>query len=152
MFRNILLSVLVSLSVVPQTSSSRYHPDYAWDRTGGQGKLWLSWNPERREGFTYGYLWAYHKAFSAACLAYFDASPPPTMTLNLADSPLQRCKLREPDYSKGPDYYEAAITAFYEKYPSDADLPISWLFLAFSDSENKTPEQIHSAWARHAHP
>ncbi len=151
MFRNILL-VLASLGILCQSSSSQYHPDYVWDRTGGQGKLWLSWSPERRQGFAYGYLWAYHKAFRAACAAYFNASPPPEMTLNLADSPLQKCNLREPDYSKGPDYYQTAITAFYEKYPTDTDVPIAWLFLAFSDSENKSPEQIHRAWAKHDHP
>lgn len=154
MFRKILLLALVlaSLDALSQTSSSQYHPDYVWDRTGGQGKLWLSWSPERRLGFTEGYIWAYQRGFSDACVAYFDASPPPKMTLDLADSPLQKCKLREPSYSKVHGYYEAAVTAYYEKYHSNVDLPIPWLFLAFSDSENKGPEEIHRAWSKHEHP
>lgn len=152
MFRNMLLVILVWLTVQPQTSPSQYHPAYVWDRTGGQGNLWLSWSPERRLGFTEGYIWAYQRGFSDACVAYFDASPPLTMTLDLANSPLQKCKLRQPSWAKAHDDYQKAVTAYYEKYPSDVDLPIPWLFLAFSDSENKKPEEIHRAWARNEHP
>jgi hypothetical protein len=56
-----------------------------------------------------------------------------------------------PTYSKGHPFYEAAVTAYYEKYPSDVDLPITWLFLAFSDQEHKSPEEIHRAWSDHHH-
>ena len=151
MFRNILL-VLISLNVLAQTSSSSYRPAYVWDRTRGQGKLWLSWSPERRLGFTQGYLWAYHKGFREACVVYFDTSPPPTIILG-EETPLQKCNVRELHYPYIFDHNEAKITAYYEKYPSDVDLPITWLFQAFSDSENKTPEEIHSAWAHsHNHP
>jgi hypothetical protein len=151
MLRNVLW-VLVSLNVLFQTSPSQYHPDYIWDRTGGQGKLWLSWSPERRQGFSRGYLWAYHVGFRQACVAYFEANPPEGFHTLLEDSPDHKCMLRELHYSKGPDDYAAQVTTFYEKYPADVDLPIAWLFQAFSDSENKGPEEIHRAWSKHAHP
>jgi hypothetical protein len=85
-------------------------------------------------------------------LAYFNASPPTWMTLDLAKSPLQKCNLRCARYSKDYLFYEAAITAYYEKYRGDVDLPIRWLFLAFCDQEHKTPEEIHRAWSKHRHP
>jgi len=137
------------LLVFCEASSGQYHPPYVHDPTPAEGKLWLSWSLERRQGFTRGYLWAYGATFSQACVAYFDASPPKAMTLDLAQSPLQKCMLRELNYSKDPDYYETQITAYYRRYPTDLDVPIIWLFQAFCDSENKTPEQMHSAWARH---
>lgn len=149
MFRTILL--FVSLGVLLQGWPPNYHPNYVWDRTGGQGKLWLSWSPERRQGFSGGYLWAYDVGFRQACLAYFTASPPKSMTLDLKDSPLQKCAVRELQYSKGPDRYAALITDYYEKYPDDVDLPITWLFQAFSEQENKSPEEIHRAWSNHHH-
>ena len=151
MFRNIILAV-VSVGLLSQIPLSKYHPDYVWDRTRGEGKLWLSWTPERRLGFTEGYIWAYQNGFSNGCVAYFEASPPPHMTLDLSESPLQKCKLREPGYSKAHSYYEEEVTAYYKKYPGDVDFPIPWLFLAFSDSENKSLEEIHRAWAKHDHP
>ncbi len=145
------LRFLVLLAVC-QVSSGQYHPPYMRDPTPGQGKLWLSWSVERRRGFTLGYLWGYGPAFRQACVAYFHANPPKTMTLDLTQSPLQKCMLCRLNYSKSADYYEAQITAYYKRYPTDLDLPIIWLFQAFCDSENKTPEQMHSAWARHTHP
>jgi len=150
MHRNWLRILL--LLVVCQASSGQYHPPYVVQRTRGDGKLWLGWNLERRQGFAQGYLWAYGPTFQRACLAYYDATPPETSTLDLDQSPLQKCMLGRLNYSKPADYYEAQITAYYKRYPTDVDLPIVWLFQAFSDSENKTPEHMHSAWERHTLP
>lgn len=150
MVRNILL-VLASVGVLLQTPPPQYHPNYVWDRTGGQGKVWLSWSPERRQGFVEGYGSGYDSGYGQACLVYFTVSPARPMHLG-EDTSLQKCKERELGYSKGVDYYAGQITAYYEKYPTNVDLPIVWLFQAFSDSENKSLEEIHQAWTRHEHP
>ena len=154
--RNVLRA-LVSFGLLLQTPYSQvppgYHPHYVHERMRGEGKLWLGWSPEERVGFTRGYLWSYHMAYGQACLVSFELAPAqPSELRSLEDSPLQQCMLRELHYSKHSDYYTAKITAFYQKYPTDLDVPIPWLFLAFSDSENKTPEQIHLAWAHGTRP
>jgi hypothetical protein len=148
--RTILM--FLALRVLAQGWPSNYHPYYVWDRMGGQGSLWLSWTPERRLGFAEGFLWAYQEGFDNACQAYFNATPPDTTTAKFEDSALHKCFVRRPNYTKDPDYYAAQITAYYERYPEDVDLPIRWLFLAFSDQEHKTPEEIHRHWAKHEHP
>jgi hypothetical protein len=48
--------------------------------------------------------------------------------------------LQELSFSKKAADYESQITAFYKAFPVDADLPISRLVQAFSDSERKTPD------------
>ena len=147
-----LLLALASVNAHSQGPPPGYHPTYVWDRAGGQGKLWLSWSADERHGFTAGYVWGYQRGFTEACLAYSEANPPAKTTLDLADSPLQKCNLRKPTYSHSAKQYEEAITSYYTKYPSDVDLPIPWLFLAFSDSEHKTAEEVHRAWTKHTHP
>jgi hypothetical protein len=135
-----------------QTSARQSPPSYVLDRTAGQGKLWLGWMPAERQSFILGYLWAYHSGFTSGCRVYFDANPPKTLG-SVEQSPLQRCMLQELHYSREASSYEREITGFYEKFPSDSDVPISWLFQAFSDSEHKAPNEIHSAWSHgHSHP
>jgi hypothetical protein len=113
----------------------------------GEGRLWLSWSPERRQGFTYGYLWSYHQAYTQACIVADELNPG-----NGFDLHVQHCFDRELSYPQKLDYYETKITTYYKQHPTDLDLPIDWLFLAFSDSENKSAEEIHSAWERGANP
>ena len=151
MFRKTLLLLLffASVPVLCQGPPPRYHRPYVWDRRGGQGKEWLNWSRERRRGYAYGYLTGYHVAFGAACVAYADASPPATLPADLEDVPEQKCIERRPNYNHGTDYYEEAITNYYKKYPSDLDLPTAWLFLGFSESEHKSPEDMHRAWTNH---
>jgi hypothetical protein len=125
---------------------------YEIDRTPGQGKMWLSWSKPERQRFILGYLWAYHSGFSSGCVTYFDNGST-QISLNVEASPLQKCKLHELAYSKNASFYENAITKYYEKYPTDLDLPLSWLMQAFSDTENKSASEVHAAWNRgHSHP
>lgn len=135
-----------------QTSNIQKQADYVHDRTAGEGKLWLSWTPDERERFLFGYLKGYGAGFASGCHRYFAASPPKVIS-GLSDSPLQRCMLQELSFSKKISEYEAQITVFYKTFPADTDLPVSWLAQAFSDSEKKTPDEIHEAWSHgNAHP
>jgi hypothetical protein len=143
----ILLACLLFQDVTKQS-----HPDYVLDRTPAQGKLWLGWAPAERERFVLGYLWAYHLGFTSACRDYFESSPPPTLS-STENSPLQKCMLQELHYSEDVKHYVRRITSFYERFPGDTDLPLSWILQALSDSEGKTPDEIHAAWSRgHEHP
>jgi hypothetical protein len=145
-----VVTVLVLFSM--QTATMQKQADYVHDRTAGEGKLWLSWTPDEREKFLFGYLKGYGAGFPSGCRRYFAANPPKVIS-GLSDSPLQSCMLQELSFSKKAADYESQITAFYKSFPVDADLPISWLVQAFSDSERKTPDEIHEAWSHgNAHP
>jgi hypothetical protein len=124
---------------------------YPTPRTSGEGLTWLGWNAEQRVNFVTGFLSAYEIALRSGCLEYFAADPPQD-ALDLNKSPLQKCMLQRPNFSKLPDNYAREITSYYEQFPSDSDLLTSWLILAFSDSENKSFEHVHGAWTRHANP
>ncbi len=124
---------------------------YPTPRTSGEGRIWLGWNAEQRVSFVTGFLSAYAIAFRSGCLEYSFADPPKD-ALDLNKSPLQKCMLQQLSFSKLPDNYAREIASYYEQFPSDIDLPTSWLILAFSDSENKSFEHIHEAWTRHANP
>jgi hypothetical protein len=135
-----------------QTLAPKKDVIYPVPRTSGEGRAWLGWNAEQRERFVAGFLSAYEIAFRSGCLEYSFADPPKD-ALDLDKSPLQKCMLQQLSFSRLPDYYEHEITSFYEKFPSDSDIPTSWLILALSDSENKTLEQVHVAWTNgHASP
>jgi len=134
-----------------ESATIRQRPDYVHDRTAGQGKVWLAWAPSERERFLFGYLQGYNAGFASGCRKYFDANPP--VSINLKDSPLQACMLQRPQYSKDIKEYTSQITSYYQEFPGDKDVPIVWLLQAFSDSENKTLQEIHKAWSEgHSHP
>ena len=73
--------------------------------------MWLSWSQPERERFVLGYLWAYHSGFGSGCVTFFDENAAQT-SANVDTSPLQKCKLRELEYSKDAGYYERVITEF----------------------------------------
>jgi len=121
-------------------------------KTSGEGRTWLGWNAEQRVNFVAGFLSAYQIAFPAGCLEYSFAEPLKN-ALDLDKSPLQKCMLQQLSFSNLPDNYAREITSFYERFPSDSDIPASWLILASSDAENKLLDQVHAAWASgHASP
>lgn len=151
MSRYILLAVL-TCTVCLQASGPQARPYYFHDRSVGEGQLWLSWIESQRESFVFGYLRGYQTGFTSACLVYSEAAPKNDI-LDLNHSPLQKCKLQQLVFSKTPNQYAQQITIFYEKYPSDGDVPVFWLIQAFSDSEKKTAEEVHAAWSnQHGHP
>ena len=146
----LLIAVVTAALLVQAPNES--HANYVLDRTPIQGKTWMSWSEPERERFLLGYLQAYHLGFTSACRNYFEGAPPKTLT-SLETSPLQKCMLQELHYSASVTQYERQITDFYNRFPDAHEEPLSWLIQAFSDSERKTPEEIHAAWSRgHAHP
>jgi hypothetical protein len=143
--------VLISLGSL-LSSSVNGSERYQIDRTPGQGRMWLSWTKPERQRFILGYLWAYHSGFSSGCVTYFENGST-QISANVEASPLQRCKLQELTYSKDVSYYESQITIYYEKYPTDFDVPLPQLLQAFSDTENRSASEIHAVWlGEHSHP
>ena len=145
--------LLLSLSLIAcgfQSPLPKGHAEYHHYTSPLDGRTWVNWTSDQQHTFLIGYLEGYHLGFGSACVADFDASPQTTFKLN--DSPLQKCKTQELSFSKGLNLAEE-MTTFYKKFPTDVELPIAWLVQAFSDSEHKTLEEVHTAWANgHSHP
>jgi hypothetical protein len=147
-----LIVTMLCFLFFAQASVSKKDVIYPEPRTSGEGQLWLAWNPQQRQNFVSGFLEAYAVGFRAGCLQYSFADPSGEV-LDLNKSPLQKCMLQQLSFGKPANAYAEAITSFYNRFPTDSDVPNAWLILAFSDSENKTPEQIDVAWREgHRHP
>lgn len=145
MFRKLILSATF-LTLTLQNPVSQKHARYPIARSTGDGQRWLSWSADQRQTFISGFLAGYALGFRTGCTEYSFADPPPD-ALDLSKSPLQKCMLQQLDYSKMPKDYAGQISTFYERYPSDLNVPTTWIVLALSDSENKSLDEIHAAWA-----
>jgi hypothetical protein len=144
-FKKLFLGVSL-LALTAQNPVVEKDVRYPIPRSTGEGQRWLSWSADQRQSFISGFLTGYTVGFRTGCTEYSFADPPKD-GLDLNKSPLQKCMIQELDYSKMPKDYAIRITAFYERYPADADVPTTWLVLALSDSEHKSFEEIHTAWA-----
>jgi hypothetical protein len=146
-----LVAIMICFLFITQNAPKK-NAIYPEPRTSGEGRAWLARNSQQRETFVSGFLEAYTLGFRAGCLQYSFVDPS-GVVLDLNKSLLQKCMLQQLSFGKPANEYVDAITSFYDRFPADSDLPTSWLILAFSDSENKTPEQIDVAWrAGHRQP
>jgi hypothetical protein len=132
--------VILLLSPHLQTLTAQRHMGYPIERSPGQGTLWLSLTEPQKQQFVLGYLKGFQLGFRSGCITYFDVNPPKAFSLD--KSPLERCTTEQLSYSNGVEYYTNQITAFYKRYPGDGDVSLPWLLRAFSDSEQKTLQDI----------
>jgi len=112
-----------------------------------QGAVWLGWDRNARIGFVRGYLSGIHVGYRDGCFASSDKDARATTLRSPLDSPFAQCLDKALRFSKEPDYYEEEITRFYATYKSDVGLSLDELLRLLSDSENKTPEEIHRWFA-----
>jgi hypothetical protein len=122
--RHLVLLAIISLLAAQTLAPNKKDAIYPITRTSGEGHTWLGWNAEQRVNFVTGFLSAYAIAFRSGCLEYSFADPPKD-ALDLNKSPLQKCMLQQLSFSKLPDNYAREITSYYERFPSDSDLPTS---------------------------
>jgi hypothetical protein len=112
-----------------------------------QGAAWVRWDRSARIGFVRGYLSGIHVGYRDGCFLSNDKNASPTALRSTLDSPFAQCLDKALRFSKEPDYYETEVSRFYLTYKSDIGLPLDELLRFLSDSENKTPEEIHEWFA-----
>jgi hypothetical protein len=139
------IHLIASPVPVPPQNTGRVYPN---DRTGDDGKLWLGWDHAKRQGYVLGYVYGQTRGYRDGCLAFEDAARS-NSELNLKTSPLQKCMSKEPQYPKDADHYEAQITAFYEQYPTDRNMPLGEIFRLLSDGRANTLDEIHQSFHDH---
>jgi hypothetical protein len=124
------------------------------------GLQWLSWSPQERENFVYGYIQGYGRGMNEACLAadnLFEKDKPHVLGHDDVPStfPSDRCRTSvahysnvKVDLSKGPDFsaYTAVITEFYTKHSEYRDTPFSLLMETLAGTKGLTADDIYKRW------
>lgn len=124
------------------------------------GKQWLSWTPQERENFVYGYVQGYGHGMNEACLAaddLFEKDKPHLLGHDNVPStfPSARCRASVAQYSnvkinlsKGPDFsaYTTVITEFYTKHPEYRDTPFTVLMESLAGTKSLTADDIYRKW------
>jgi hypothetical protein len=139
-----VLGVLLLATVAPVSC-------YIWAQVQtGEGDEWLSKASEARLGFVSGYIIGMSRGFADGCDTYRRIAP--QVSRGLRDDLFGKC-LNSSDrgFSRPADLYEKRITEFYSSFPSDRRIPFEKVLKALSDSENKTPEQMHEMFRERPH-
>lgn len=130
------------------------------------GLQWLSWTPQERENFVYGYINGYGEGMDLACLAadkLFETNEPHNFGHGDVTSTFPSTRCRESvalypsvkiDLSKGPDFsaYTNVITGFYRKHPEYRDTPITVLMESLAGTKRLTADDIYRKWTTHESP
>jgi hypothetical protein len=115
---------------------------------GPPAELWLSWSPETRAQYVFGYLSGFQEGNHRGCEFYANE-----MVVYMPDKvvPFQKLKRQDCHRAMPPGFtrpyfqvYVDAITDYYSKYPQDrhAEIPQVLLELAFSRDLNI--DRIHT--------
>jgi hypothetical protein len=131
----------------------------------GRGDEWLSWRPEQRQGYVFGYIDGYLGGTSSSCnLAdeLFETGKPHTLGdgHRPSDQPSARCLARRGEFSKffsdrnvlkdghlDVSMYTDVITEFYEKHGNCREYPFSMLMENLS-SKYSTADELYGAASR----
>lgn len=121
----------LSCTRTPDYSPSRldHTTRFPETRTISERKVWLSWTKEKRQGFIVGYLVGHERGYRRGC--YGVESEVKCLSREQLDSPSSTDYI--PEYGK---QYADTITTFYEKYPSEDDVPI-WYVLEYAAGPKK---------------
>jgi len=110
-------------------------------RTSRDGEIWIKWNESRRQGFIDGYIQGRRQGYQKGCgNAEQILSQKGT---SIQSDLLAQCLGGGSGFTAPLDRYQEEVTAFYEKYSADREIPMTDVLRFLSDEYNKTPEQIH---------
>ena len=141
-----VLVMLLSCSSKPDYSPNpTFHTTrFPQTRTVSEAKVWLHWSAAERIAFVRGFVIGYEQACREAAT-----------TSDSQFSCSERAKRLPPSFSAlvfdhQVGEYSKSMTAFYEAYPEDDDVPITELLesLAFNQ---ETPVQVHNLLPPRSH-
>jgi len=113
-------------------------PNVFWaQRACCEGDMWLKWSKDRRESYLWGYMLGYSQAYWKECRETGNALPAEADSTAIEN----RCRSRQPDFSKGTDFWGQQVTDFYKTYPGDRDIKIDEVLEQLRNG--LTLEQIH---------
>ena len=144
--------MIFALVMCPSCSSK---PDYSPNpiyrstrfpqtRTESEAKLWLHWSTSERLAFVRAFVIGYRQGSDEGCQVAERAAQP-----SLSESICWKQTERLPStfralfYDDEVSQYSRSMTTFYESYPEDDDVPITFLLESIV-FEQKTPVQVHN--------
>jgi len=142
---HLLVVVLISLSsaLVVVMPSRMAH---AGNGSQGPGQLWLSWSPEARETYVWGYMNGFERGKREGCTLYGEKmesymhEPVP-----LEKFPRVVCLDALPGYPESNvKVYADAITRYYVKYPQDPGVGPPMIMSQLASPPGLTIDQIHA--------
>jgi hypothetical protein len=145
----VTFSTIVALAILVSESSSSGHQQSAKfpsARTSKDGDIWLSWHRSQRIGFLDGFRKGFKEGHQSGCNAAIDIFIPGAGPIDSPASPYARCFDAQMRLSGPLDQYEKEITAFYQRYPSDREIPLPAMLWLLSDSVRATIEEIHQCY------
>jgi hypothetical protein len=142
----ITLSVLMSCDSKPDfTPNPAYRSTrFPETRTVSEAKAWLRWRGSERVAFVRGYFIAYRRGVEQGCRLAPEITRPSVRDQACASEMEQLpSRVQSIFLDEEVTRYASAITTFYEDYPEDDDVPISYLIeeLRFV---GKSPVEIHN--------
>jgi len=147
----VLIALLSSFLFIPLSCSrSRQNREYhstrfPETRSINEAKLWLDWSKDERLAFVKGFVIGYKDGAVIGCRTAFGAFDRHTSSVGIKGQPLDSsiCFSENARFDRTVEYYEDAVTFFYQTYPVDDDVPIRVLIEEFS--AHKTPEEVHNS-------
>jgi hypothetical protein len=147
---------IVFLLLALVSTSCSFKPDYApksaYDstrfpqtRTVNEAKVWVSWSSSERLTFVRGFLAGYRGGYEHGCDYLIALTQSRSSDYDCLSKKPQHLPISDSQALLNNDYstYATSMTAFYETYPQDDDVPITILLynIVFN---NKTAAQFHN--------
>ncbi len=121
---------------------------------------WLSWHPEQRSAYVYGYIDGYLQGTISSCHVadeLFERGQSHSLGDgdSPTDTPFSRCLARRGEFSDRKDIdghpdltaYADAVTVFYERHTTCREFPFAFL-LKFLSSKYSTADQLYESISR----
>jgi hypothetical protein len=132
-------------STEPQSASGAARFPAA--RTRQEGHEWLKWTRSNRTAFVAGYVKGKEEGCLDGCSDAEHVAAQATDAAALTSGLLLQCHQACDAFTQPADVYGDAVTSFYEKFPSDQDIPITYVLQLLSDKNRKSSEQIHAHYS-----
>jgi hypothetical protein len=133
----LLSTVAVLIAVMSGTLRAQNQPKTP-------AELWLSWSPDARANYVWGYLSGFERGKREACSLYASKLEEPTRKSRAAKDMRLLCLQALPHFTAPYfQHYVDAITSYYSKYPGDREAGIPRIMLELASPPGLTIEQIH---------
>lgn len=112
------------------------HLRFPESRSYSPGKIWLEWTSAERSGFVKGFILGHGEGYDNAC----KVAEANSVASKKTDSEFDPCLQQRHLFGRKPSFYEQFITDYYNRYPTDRDVPVRVLLL---QADQTTPDGVH---------
>lgn len=147
-----VLAGLVATAVCSLILVGALRVAHADDSPHNPAELWLSWSPQARETYVWGYMDGFQRGGHTACYFHAEKITPylPQKAVPVEELPEVVCNKALPQFTESMhfDVYVDAITQYYKKYPRDRQAGAGRLLEEMASPPSLTVDQIHEKLTR----